>query len=184
MKKEDILYRMNEMYARVHGGDEQFDMERRKALECAKYAVLLVGKLTDDACRLAFYMPEAVNKLAERISEKLDKSILTPSPWSKIPYRTSRVFQSAFCVSCANRDNDPIFAACSVCRSGKNGRPTGYRRETENGENQLGESGEISAKMKWCKKCAFDGRPISAMPCAFCRPRPQVTPTHYKRRRI
>lgn len=56
-------------------------------------------------------------------------------------YSKPRVFQSAFCVSCANRDNDPIFAACSVCRSGKNGRPTGYRRETENGENQLGESG-------------------------------------------
>ena len=55
-------------------------------------------------------------------------------------YSKPRVFQSAFCVSCANRD-DPIAAACSVCRSGKNGRPTEYRKESENGENQLGESG-------------------------------------------
>lgn len=141
MKTEDILYRLDEMYQKVHGGDEQFDKERRKALECAKYAVLLVGKLTDDACRLAFYMPEAVNELAERMSEKLNKSILTPSPWSGIPYRKPRVFQSAFCASCANRDNDPIFAACSVCVLGKNGRPTKYRRESENGENQLGEGG-------------------------------------------
>lgn len=46
-------------------------------------------------------------------------------------YSKPRVFQSGFCVSCANRDNDPIFAACSVCRSGKNGRPTQYRRAEE-----------------------------------------------------
>ena len=144
MKAQDVLYRLDEMYQKVHGGDEQFDKERRKALECAKYAVLLVSKLTDDACRLAFYMPEAVNELAERMNEKLDKAILdgtAPSPWSGIPYSKPVVFQSAFCVSCANRDNDPIFAACSVCRSGKNGRPTEYRKESENGENQLGESG-------------------------------------------
>ena len=133
MKTEDILYRLDEMYAKVHGGDEQFDKERRKALECAKYAVLLVGKLTDDACRLAFYMPEAVNELAERINEKLDKAILdgtAPSPWSGIPYSKPGVFQSAFCVSCANREEDPIMADCAVCRrvNGR-GRPTHYRRK-------------------------------------------------------
>lgn len=55
-------------------------------------------------------------------------------------YSKPRVFQSAFCVSCANRD-DPIAAACSVCRSGKNGRPTEYWKESKNGENQLGEGG-------------------------------------------
>ena len=43
-------------------------------------------------------------------------------------YSKPRVFQSAFCVSCANRDGDPIFADCSVCRSGKDGRPTHYKR--------------------------------------------------------
>lgn len=144
MKAQDILYRLDEMHAKVHGGDEQFDKERRKALECAKYAVLLVSKLTDDARRLAFYTPEAVNELAERINEKLDTAILdgtASSPWSGIPYRKPRVFQSAFCVFCANREGDPIMADCSVCRTGKNGRPTQYRRETVNGENQLDEGG-------------------------------------------
>lgn len=43
---------------------------------------------------------------------------------------------------------------------------------------------EISAKMKWCKKCAFEPLRENEGPCAFCRPRPQITPTHYKRRRI
>ena len=42
-------------------------------------------------------------------------------------YSKPRTFQSAFCVSCANREGDPIFAACSVCRLGKNGRPINYR---------------------------------------------------------
>ena len=41
---------------------------------------------------------------------------------------------------------------------------------------------EIYAKMKWYKKCAFGGRPHSAMPCAFCKNRPQITPTHYRRK--
>ena len=53
-------------------------------------------------------------------------------------YSKPRAFPSAFCVSCENRDGDPIFADCSVCRSGQNGRPTQYRRKTVNGENQLG----------------------------------------------
>lgn len=37
---------------------------------------------------------------------------------------------------------------------------------------------------KWCHKCAFKNLLPNVGPCAFCRPRAQVTPTHYKRRRI
>lgn len=35
---------------------------------------------------------------------------------------------------------------------------------------------------KWCHKCAFENLTTNVGPCAFCRTRPQVTPTHYKRR--
>ncbi len=52
-------------------------------------------------------------------------------------YSKPRVYDSAFCVSCANR-NDTIATACPICRRGKNGRTTKYWRKTENGENQLG----------------------------------------------
>ena len=76
----------------------------------------------------------------EEVLKRIDAAILygTGKTVNSGQYIKPRVFQSAFCVSCENRDGDPIFAACSVCRSGKNGRPTKYWRKTENGENQLG----------------------------------------------
>lgn len=37
---------------------------------------------------------------------------------------------------------------------------------------------------KWCHKCAFEKLAPNVGPCAFCKNRPQITPTHYKRRRI
>lgn len=77
----------------------------------------------------------------EEVTKRMDAAVLygTGAAGGAV-YSKPRVFQSAFCVSCANRD-DPIAAACSVCRLGKNGRPTEYWREMGNGENQLGEGG-------------------------------------------
>ena len=68
----------------------------------------------------------------EEVLKRMDAAVLYGAgPAGGAVYSKPRVFQSAFCVSCANRDDDPIFAACSVCRSGKNGRPTQYRRAEE-----------------------------------------------------
>lgn len=36
----------------------------------------------------------------------------------------------------------------------------------------------------WCGKCEFENLKPNFGPCAFCKNRDQVTPTHYKRRRI
>lgn len=36
----------------------------------------------------------------------------------------------------------------------------------------------------WCAKCEFENLEPGFGPCAFCKNRDQVTPTHYKRRRI
>lgn len=76
----------------------------------------------------------------EEYTKRMEAAILygTGQTVNSGQYIKPRVFQSVFCVSCENRDGDPIFAACSVCRTGQNGRPTQYRRETVNGENQLG----------------------------------------------
>ena len=46
-----------------------------------------------------------------------------------VQYSKPRAWPMSFCRSCANREGDPILAACSVCRRGKNGRPTQYRRK-------------------------------------------------------
>jgi hypothetical protein len=68
----------------------------------------------------------------EEVLKRMDAAVLYGAGTAGgAVYSKPRVFQSAFCVSCANRDDDPIFAACSVCRSGKNGRPTQYRRAEE-----------------------------------------------------
>jgi len=41
-----------------------------------------------------------------------------------VQYSKPRAWPRSFCLSCANREGDPILAACSVCRRRKNGRPT------------------------------------------------------------
>lgn len=35
---------------------------------------------------------------------------------------------------------------------------------------------------KWCYKCAFEKLAPNIGPCAFCKNRPQSTPTHYRRK--
>lgn len=34
----------------------------------------------------------------------------------------------------------------------------------------------------WCNKCDFEKLDPNVGPCAFCKNRPQVTPTHYRRK--
>lgn len=34
----------------------------------------------------------------------------------------------------------------------------------------------------WCHKCAFEKLMPNVGPCAFCKNRPQITPTHYRRK--
>ena len=34
----------------------------------------------------------------------------------------------------------------------------------------------------WCHKCAFEKLAPNVGPCAFCKNRPQITPTHYRRK--
>lgn len=34
----------------------------------------------------------------------------------------------------------------------------------------------------WCHKCAFEKLLPNVGPCAFCKNRPQITPTHYRRK--
>lgn len=43
---------------------------------------------------------------------------------------------------------------------------------------------DIVVRNSWCSKCAFEELDPNVGPCAFCKNRPQITPTHYKRRRI
>ncbi len=62
------------------------------------------------------------------------------------------------------------------------------------GDQGMNQSNRLKAKAKipgtdcitlnkWCDKCAFEKSARNVGPCAFCRTRPQITPTHYKRRK-
>lgn len=68
----------------------------------------------------------------EEVLKRIDDAILYGAGTAGgAVYSKPRVYQSGFCVSCANREGNPIMADCSVCRIGKNGRPTQYRRAEE-----------------------------------------------------
>lgn len=48
-------------------------------------------------------------------------------------------------------------------------------------KDNLGGTGIIVFSV-WCHKCAFEKLLPNVGPCAFCKNRPQVTPTHYRRK--
>ena len=41
---------------------------------------------------------------------------------------------------------------------------------------------DFIALNNWCHKCAFEKLAPNVGPCAFCKNRPQITPTHYRRK--
>ena len=70
---------------------------------------------------------DAINKIIERAGRNYVEKV--EADLRQVQYSQPRAWPRSFCLSCANREGDPILAACSVCRRGKNGRPTQYRRK-------------------------------------------------------
>ena len=65
----------------------------------------------------------------EEVLKRMDAAVLYGTGTaSGAVYSKLRVLQSGFCVSCANREGDPIHADCSVCRRINDGVPTRFRR--------------------------------------------------------
>ena len=84
---------------------------------------------------------DKINEIYEKaVLKRLDAAVLygTGTAGGAV-YSKPRVYQSGFCVSCANREEDPIMADCSVCRRVNGGMPTHYRRKEVDGENHLAE---------------------------------------------